>query len=126
MGTFRRISTGETISYNLNPERSRPKVTEQQRQAAEARVQQYRAAAASPQVSPLSELLQREPAKSTVSSAAAGRYRNRNTAFEHSGLSRDEFDARVRGNRTGGDYSLDPVALFAGAEGLRGSEVYEP
>ena len=39
------VGTGEKIQYNSNPTRSKPKVTETQKQAAEARVQQYRSAA---------------------------------------------------------------------------------
>ena len=44
-GYFVTVGTGEKIQYNSNPTRSKPKVTETQKQAAEARVQQYRSAA---------------------------------------------------------------------------------
>ena len=44
-GYFVTVGTGEKIHYNSNPTRSKPKVTETQKQAAEARVQQYRSAA---------------------------------------------------------------------------------
>lgn len=44
-GYFVTVGTGEKIRYNSNPTRSKPKVTETQKQAAEARVQQYRSAA---------------------------------------------------------------------------------
>ena len=44
-GYFVTVGTGEKIQYNSNPTRSKPKVTEAQKQAAEARVQQYRSAA---------------------------------------------------------------------------------
>lgn len=44
-GTLVRVSTGEKIQYNSDPERSKPKVTEKQKQEAETRYQQYRSAA---------------------------------------------------------------------------------
>ena len=44
-GYFVTVGTGEKIQYNSNPTRSKPKATEAQKQAAEARVQQYRSAA---------------------------------------------------------------------------------
>ena len=44
-GYFVTVGTGEKIQYNSNPTRSKPKVTETQKRAAEARVQQYRSAA---------------------------------------------------------------------------------
>lgn len=44
-GYFVTVGTGEKIRYNSNPTRSKPKATEAQKQAAEARVQQYRSAA---------------------------------------------------------------------------------
>ena len=44
-GYFVTVGTGEKIHYNANPTRSKPKVTETQKHAAEARVQQYRSAA---------------------------------------------------------------------------------
>lgn len=44
-GSLVRLSTGEKIKYNSNPERSMPVVSEAQKQAANARVQQYRTAA---------------------------------------------------------------------------------
>ena len=47
---------------------------------------------------------------SATSASRGGQYRNQNTAFERSGLSRDEFDSRVRGNQQkttgGGFYSM--------------------
>ena len=39
-GYFVTVGTGEKIQYNSNPTRSKPKATEAQKQAAEARVQQ--------------------------------------------------------------------------------------
>ena len=39
-GYFVTVGTGEKIRYNSNPIRSKPKATEAQKQAAEARVQQ--------------------------------------------------------------------------------------
>ena len=46
-GYFVRVGTGEKIRYDANPTRSLPKVTDKQKQEAENRVQQYRAAASS-------------------------------------------------------------------------------
>lgn len=48
---------------------------------------------------------------SATSTSMGSQYRNQNTAFERSGLSRDEFDSRVRGNQrktTGGGFYAMP------------------